>query len=461
MSFTYVAPPTIERFLLSSAFVRGVMGPIGSGKSTGCVMELYRRACEQKPGPNGLRMTRWVAVRNTYRELEDTTVKTFLSWFPENSPHGSMNWNDMTYTWRFEDVHCEVLFRALDRPGDIKKLLSLEATGFWFNEAREIAKALIDAATGRVGRFPAMKDGGPTWYGLILDTNPPDTDHWWYRTFEDEKPEGFELFRQPSGRGPDAENIPNLVPNYYRTLMAGKTPEWIKVYVDGDYGFVQDGKPVFPEYKDHIHCAEFELDKRRPILVGMDFGLTPAAAFGQKDAMGRYRWRYELVTEHMGAKRFGEQFNALVGEKLQGFEFESITGDPAGNQESQADENTPFLMLKSLGIHAKPAFTNDPTIRRESIAVPMGRLIDGLPGWCIHPEMKVSRKGFMGGYRYKRVQIIGEERYHDKPDKNHFSHICEANEYGMIGGGEGKALIRPKGRRPGELRVETTGSAFD
>lgn len=162
----------------------------------------------------------------------------------------------------------------------------------------------------------------------------------------------------------------------------------------------------------------------------------------------------------MGARRFGEEFNAFVSQKLQGFEFDSLTGDPAGNQESQADENTPFKMLASLGIFAKPAFTNDPTIRREACAVPMGRLIDGLPGWTIHPDMKVSRKGFMGGYRYKRIQVIGEERYHDKPDKNHFSHICEANEYGMIGGGEGRLLIKSN-RRKGELVVESEYNALD
>ena len=73
----------------------------------------------------------------------------------------------------------EVLFLALDRPDDIEKLLSLELTGVWINEAREVAKAIVDGATMRVGRFPSMKDGGPTWYGVIADTNAPDEDHWW------------------------------------------------------------------------------------------------------------------------------------------------------------------------------------------------------------------------------------------------------------------------------------------
>lgn len=449
MSFTYEAPKTIGRFMLDDSFVRGLMGPIGSGKSTGCVMELYKRVVGQKRGPDGIRRSRWVVVRNTYPELRDTTLKTFLTWFP-HGVHGQLNQNDMDYTWRFGDVQAEVLFRALDRPADVKKLLSLEATGFWFNEAREIPKALIDMATGRVGRYPSSKDGGPTWYGIIMDTNPPDADHWWYRNFEEQKPEGWKLFRQPGARSPEAENVEHLPAGYYSKLMAGKTPEWIKVYVDGDYGFVMDGRPVFPEYRDGVHCRAFELIPGAPLYLGIDFGLTPAAAIGQRSVMGQWRWRYEVTTEHMGARRFGELLQAFIHERLPGREFAAITGDPAGTGEAQSDETTPFQMLRAVGIQAYPAHTNDPTIRREAIAVPMTRIIDGEPGFLIHPEMRVARKGFSGGYYYKRVQVVGDERYHDKPEKNFFSHIVEANEYGMLGGGEGKLLIRrtpPSSRR--------------
>ena len=41
------------------------------------------------------------------------------------------------------DLDLEVIFLALDRPEDVKKLLSLELTGIWINEAREIPKVLL------------------------------------------------------------------------------------------------------------------------------------------------------------------------------------------------------------------------------------------------------------------------------------------------------------------------------
>ena len=68
-------------------------------------------------------------------------------------------------------------------------------------------------ATGRVGRFPPAKGSAKGWSGIILDTNPPDTDHWWYRLAEEEQPKGFKFFSQPAGDGPDAENLENLPPD--------------------------------------------------------------------------------------------------------------------------------------------------------------------------------------------------------------------------------------------------------
>jgi hypothetical protein len=53
------------------------------------------------------------------------------------------------------------------------------------------------------------------------------------------------------------------------------------------------------------------------------------------------------------------------------------------------------------------------------------------------------RKGLMGGFKYKRVQVIGDEKFSDEPDKNIYSHICEAGEYGLQGAGEGAASIAP------------------
>lgn len=62
---------------------------------------------------------------------------------------------------------------------------------------------------------------------------------------------------------------------------------------------------------------------------------------------------------------------------------------------------------------------------------------------------------------YKKVAIPGEERFHEKPDKNAWSHVCEALQYVLLGGGEGKVIAKkPRRRRgPGVQHYESTYGA--
>lgn len=429
-----------KAFMKSDAFVRGIMGPFGSGKSTACIYEILRRAAAQKQGSDGKRRSRWAIIRNTYPELRTTTIK---SWHQHVPPQVG-RWVDSgppMHHIQSGDLDLEIIFLALDRPDDIAKLLSMELTGAWINECREVPRAVVDGLTGRVGRYPSVLLGGCSWSGIIMDTNPPDSDHWYYTLAEEVKPEGWEFFKQPSGMAEDAENIANLPPNYYARQMAGKDEDWVKVYIHGEYGYVREGKPVYGSYRDSTHCAEFDMLLGQPIYVGIDFGLTPAAAFAQRKPMGGWLIFDELVAQDMGAVRFSE----LLHEKLFGqyslYPIGQITGDPAGDSRAQTDERTPFQILRANGIDAKPATTNDPIARIESVRSSLERMIDGYAGLQVHPRCKQIRQGFMGGYCYRRLQVSGEEKYRDVPDKNHYSHVHDALQYLFIGAGEGKLLI--------------------
>lgn len=445
-SVNYCASATLSKFHNSDAFVRCIMGPIGSGKSVGCIMEMMIKSCEQAPSEDGIRRTRWAVIRNTYRELADTTMQSFFDWFPKET--GFWRAMDMKFTFLQAlpdgtSIEAEFLFRALDKPEDIKKLLSLELTGGWVNEAREAPKAVVDMLIGRLGRYPNKRDGGPTWFGLIMDTNNPDSDHWMYKLFEEARPENHAIFHQPSGVSPEAENIENLPEGYYQKIQAGKDQEWINVYVHGLYGFVQNGKPIYPEYHDDVHHTDepLTISKDLTVYVGIDFGLTPAALFCQKNAAGRWLIFDELCTFDMGAMSFGRLLKEKVLRDYQGFDIE-FYGDPAGEGRAQSDETTPFQMLAANGINAWPAYTNDYTIRRESIAAALMRMdFTGKPGLVIGPKAKLFRKGMAGGYKYKRMQVSGEDKFQDKPDKGRYSHVCEAGQYAFLGAGEGDALI--------------------
>lgn len=433
----------------SDAFVRCLMGPIGSGKSVASIMEMMIKACEQEPSADRIRRTRWAVIRNTYRELADTTMLSFFDWFPKET--GFWRAMDMKFTFMQSlpdgtQIEAEFIFRALDKPEDVKKLLSLELTGAWVNEAREVPKAVVDMLIGRLGRYPNKRDGGPTWFGLIMDTNPPDSDHWMYKLFEENRPNNHAIFHQPSGTSPEAENLENLPDGYYINMQSGKDQEWINVYVHGLYGFVQNGKPIYPEYHDDVHHTDepLAISKDLTVYVGIDFGLTPAALFCQKTASGRWLIFDELCTFDMGAMSFGRLLKEKVLRDYQGHEIE-FYGDPAGEARAQSDETTPFQMLAANGINAWPAYTNDYTIRRESVAAALMRMdFTGKPGFVIGPKAKLFRKGMAGGYKYKRMQVSGEDKFQDKPDKGRYSHICEAGQYAFLGAGEGSDLIANK-----------------
>lgn len=450
----YIAESTLRDLHASDAFYRGIRGPVRSGKSTGCSWELWRRGQEQKPNRQGIKKTRFAVIRNTYRELEDTTLKTWLDWFSEDRV-GPFNRQKMSHHIRTKTLDMEVLFRALDRPSDIVKLLSMELTGAWINEAREIPKAVVDTIGDRVGQYPSKKDGGCTWWGVIMDTNSPDEDHWWYGLAEENTPDNWVFFSQPGGLiesdgkflpNPAAENISNLNEGYeyYLSRIGGKSKDYVRVYYCNQYGFVQDGKPVHPEYVDATHCSQETLKpiKNLPIYVGLDFGLTPAAEFAQRLHNGRWVFIDELCATDMGTKRFGTELVRFINENYPGFEFD-FWGDPAGDIRSETDEETPYRILRSLDIPAKPCHTNDTTIRREAMQEPLMRMIDGQPGLLVSQKCKMLRKGLAGGFCYRRVQISGDERYHDKPDKNMYSHPVEAAEYLLVGAGEGRRLITP------------------
>lgn len=446
----YVAEPTPIRFHADDSFVRGIMGPIGSGKSVACVIEIIARSLRQAPDSQRRRRTRWAVIRNTYPELTSTTLKTWREWLPDSvcpivcsSPIRGF-WNHALLDGT--RVEMEVFFLALNLPKDIKKLLSLELTGAWINEARELDKTIIDGVTSRVGRFPAKIDGdaGITWSGVIMDTNPPDDLHWWYQAAEEQDHPGWRFFRQPPAlldRGdgdyaanPAAENMKNhsLGSEYWLRQVSGKSREWIKVYLLGEYGTVQAGKAIYAEaWQDSIHASPVALSPlpRHEIVCGWDWGLTPACIIAQVTPRGQLMILDEVIGENTGVQQFAENFVLPLLRTRYRDCPQSHIGDPAGNQRSQTDERTVFEELRRLGIDVTPAPSNSPLARLEAVRGYLSRMVDGRPGLFLSPTCKTLRKGFNGGYRYRQLQISGETRYQDQPDKNHYSHCHDALGY--------------------------------
>ena len=477
----------VKAFMKDDTFFRGIRGPVGSGKSVSCCVEIFRRALAQEPNKQGLRRSRWAIIRNTNPQLKTTTIKTWLDWFPEED-WGKFTWSvPYTHNVRKGDLELEVIFLALDRPEDVKKLLSLELTGIWINEAREVPKSIIDACTMRVGRFPSMRDGGATWTGVIADTNAPEEDHWWPIMSGEVpvpdhipreqakmlvKPDNWSFYTQPSGMieaydeegevsdykaNTYAENAKYMRKDYYTNLIRGKTKSWIDVYVMNKLGSIQDGKPIYQMFARDMHVAKEEVAVAAgaPVYVGLDFGLTPAATIGQK-VRGRWLIQSELVAFDMGIVRFAEVLREELATRFAEASEVFIYGDPAGDFRAQTDESTPFHILRGAGLRAFPAPSNSVDLRLESVASQLQKMVDGKAAFMIDPRCQQLIKGFEGGYQYRRMEVSGE-RYADKPDKNMYSHVHDALQYMMLGAGEGRALMNSQA----PARPVVAGRKFD
>ena len=481
----YKASPTCAKFHKSTAFVRGIRGCYGSGKSVACCLEIFLKMKNQVRGSDGIRRTRFLVVRNTQPQLETTTLKTWLEWFPE-SIFGKLNRKPpFTHYIKFDDIESEVIFLALDRPDDAAKLGSLECTGIFFNEAKDIPYEIIEAATGRVGRYPPKRqcpddvdpDDFPTWRGIIMDTNPPSENHWWYDMAENDawavdeygnkvSPESipahnrWEFFSQPSGLSDEAENIANLPGgrNYYLQQIAGKTKEWINVFVHGNYGDLHTGMSVYgSSWNPELHTLENEpeIPPFGTIYVGVDAsGRHPAAVYlfrnprtGQLTVCGEL-----CVTqkEGLGATAFARLLYRDLSIKFTKHDFE-LWGDPAGDWKSQNDERTYFDILKAEGLKIKGSPGLRIPDRIETVVHVLDRMIAGKPALVVSPACKVLLQGFNGGYKKKRLNVSGSsEEYDDKPEKNRYSDVQDALQYVLCGLGEMKKM---KGSKRGNIKA--------
>jgi hypothetical protein len=476
--------PVGERFLNDKRLITGIMGPVGSAKTTKCVAKMVKSALWQEPGPDGIYRAKWGVIRDTYPQLKKTVLATWHRWFPKTLG----DWNGEApyeHTLRFLVIHggrkCEVeltvIFAAIGENKAEDVMRGWEVTGIWLNEGDLVAHEVFAYAMTRIGRFPA----NCTWRGLILDMNAPDIENWTYTVFVEQdlgitdelaaelRAELGELFGigfhvQPGGRSkvPPPENIENLPKGYYaqQVFALSKMPWLIRRMVDNEFGPVRHGQPVFPEYNDEIHCAKAQLEPIPGVRlkISADAGGTPAAVIRQRNpANGQIRILGEVVKivddpenetlEQLGATAFGKLVGRYVKEEFPGAEVHPIvrvdpasaageraTGaDPSWRQNFQKglrEELGPEIKVKKSQVH-----NNRLDERLQAVRDPMLTLCEGgQPGFIICPvRCKYLRKGFKGMYVIQRTSMQGGMgRYADAPIKNDYSHVHDANQYGCV-----------------------------
>lgn len=472
----YSASMTCSAFHNSRKEIRGIRGPVGSGKSVACCIEIFLASMRQFPCEDGVIRNRWIVLRNTYQELKETTIRTWMEWFPETKMHYSPPLSGFLSMPHIDGsgrkVEIELLFWGMDQPDAEDSLKSLEITGVWANEACQMKWSRISAAYQRCGRFPSKKGGKPFLsHGVIMDTNSPDDSNWWYKLAEVKKHPDIAFFDQPPAlfkhieKGTNrvwyepnsgqvagisaAENVEHLNEGfgYYMKQVAASDDDKIKREILNEYGTTLDGKPVYPEYIDSVHFSktDFSPEFGLPIMMGTDFGRTPSVVIGQMRMNGQLRCFETIVSDDMGITQFTEEvLKPILINRYQFYNGVRLVNfaDPAGADAGQIDDATCIQIMNRLGIYTipSPVPRNSFLLRRECVAGLLRSRRDGEPAIIFGPRCSALRKGFNGGYHYRKISRRGGEELHsNEPDKNEYSHPHDALQYltrGMLHSGE-------------------------
>jgi hypothetical protein len=484
---TYVAPPTCAAFMKSGAFGRVICGPIGSGKTTACVVELLRRALEQAPAADGIRYTRFAVVRQTLRQLKDTVLRDCDMWLRSGSqPLGYWKVTDNTYYVQFRDVSSEWIFIPFEDEADRARLLSMQLTGAFISECIETDISAIGPISGRMPRYPSGKLGSPTWFGIIADTNFPIEMSPWHR-FMENPPPNWQVFKQPSGLAANAENL-NWVGQtddtkklaiddpvrikkgrtYYTRQVEtlGEKDPWIRRYILAEYGADASGQGVFQNtFRLDFHTApDTEVIPSYPIIIGQDFGRNPWSLICQVDHMGRLLVHEEVRAENVGLEKHVQQNlrPRLFSDRYLGHRI-AVVGDPSGVAKGTIAEESCFEALKRMGLPCFPAPTNLIEPRLRAVEALLGRQTNG------GAALVISRRGaphlclaMNGGYRFTKTEGGALRSTPDKNDPQGYSHICDDLQYVclIVHGGLAEDIARRIAPRTQQQKPRITSAAW-
>lgn len=504
--------PVADAFMASRAFVQIIIGPVGSAKTVTALRKL-RKIGQMQGGRrdgNGViwRKARVGVLRESYPNLEKNTLP---SWFRIHAE------SDGKFTWKAPYTHklrlilatdprtgkatdvCdfEIEFRAIGDQSVEEACRGWEVNAVLVDEADLQPAALLAFLSGRVGRFSDLDPTLVVDPTIILSLNAPYIDNWIYPLAYENEFGGVldaevqqalagrklvEVFIQPGGRSPNAENLHNLPGATPENLKGGRSyyimqaelnkhrPDYVARMIDNKPVPMQHGQPVNPMFDFERHVQPLDFNPARMLIVGFDQGLFASAVASQRTEEGHFRSLREAVSfikkgeilRKIGPTAFGQMVRAMLAEEFPDVHPSRVrlVGDPAAwkakdNEDDERDWIRAFT--KALGHKVHKAKTNKQGLRHEAI----WRAMDQHDGYAVDPRCKHLIRGHLGGYRYAKADMTdGETRGHLEVANTIFTHVCDGEQYAAVEGEHVISDIRglPRGV-PGA--VVTNDSDFD
>ena len=316
---------------------------LGEGKSAALCWAILFHTRAQCQNPRY--KPRWALVRDTFENLQKSTMVEFFEWFPDGV-FGTYHKGRKLWTWNEEIAHGEVMFIGMDDEKSATKIQSVPLAGFAIDEVSPVAGSAGVSRHVFTTLFQRLRQKGVKYYVGKLAQNNPDESHWTYKEFIDPGEEERRSFQTGV-----PENLLNLPPGYYESVEKTYKGQEDKIrrFVKGEFGFIKEGAPVTPQWSDSIHLADRLMPiRKRPLHLLWDFGLNATCIISQISPLGHWN----ILDAFVGEAGTGvlQLINHVVQPRLvdryAGFYWEH-TGDPTGSNREQSDaERSAVKVLK-------------------------------------------------------------------------------------------------------------------
>ena len=291
------------------------------------------------------------------------------------------------------------------------------------------------------GRMTLVSSAAPGFFkNLCFDTLNREVDL-------DEVPEGGQLKEPMQGirlwKNPENKFLVSEIhytadpakrdPEFKNTLMRVlPKKEYLREYEINWDSF--SGHPVYDDFQRGYHTTNEILQPRLglPLLLGWDFGLTPAAIVAQlqEDQLVILR---EYVAKGKSIDIFAPevmgQLRVLYPEWQDAHNDFRHYIDPAGTHRDQTDSNTCKKEMHNQGLRNIYLGKQDWESRRMSVEHFLLKRSKQGPGFLMNPQVcPVLTRGFQGGYMYPD-SVEEVEPMKLRPVKNAYSHPHDALQY--------------------------------
>lgn len=486
--------PVGAAFLKNLGPIDIIMGPAGSGKTVCCVMKgpllatTYLPVCK-----DGVIRVKAAYIRDTYRDFARTFLSSWYNTFPVNHPwtvkHEGGQDRPVKHhlKWKTRRGNDEVIVDFQMETGAIgdqnieQFIKGYEITLGAMNECDMMDERVPGLLFQRTGRYPPVamiasselervsNDGVASFKKMGLsveageiilpriawgDCNPPDIDNWVPRFCVKDKVPGYNFYWQPGGLTTQAENRIGKPRSSYELEAATQPDHITRRMVHSQFGYAQDGKPVYPEFDLKRHKAESPLEPLAgvPLGIGLDAGGSPAGVIVQFPPNGQMRILAEICAEPgTGPSRFGLMLVELLLSRFKGFAISEVWGDPSafyGADTQNGELSFMQTVSQALGKIILPTESNEPTLRQEAVRWYLGAAIEpGVERMIICPTCEVLVGGFAAHYKLTKQASAGATDVL-AVKKNKYSHPHDALQY--IGlGHRGRQMVIEQGGNMG------------